>query len=95
MVKIDKSPLSFMHNGVTDTIFLSPVTSNEINKLIMPLKDSAPGWDDKTASLLKMSKEYLRDPLCYLGNKSLQEGIFPSQLKIANVLPLFKAEDPL
>ena len=84
-----------MDNGVTDTIFLSPVTSTEMNKLIMSLKDSAPGWDDITASLLKMSIEYLRDPLCYLCNRSLQEGIFPSQLKIANVLPLFKAEDPL
>ena len=95
IVKIDKSPLSFMDNGVTDTIFLSPVTSTEMNKLIMSLKDSAPGWDDITTSLLKMSIEYLRDPLCYLCNRSLQEGIFPSQLKIADVLPLFKAEDPL
>ena len=30
IVKIDKSPLTFMDNGVTDTIFLSPVTSTEM-----------------------------------------------------------------
>ena len=35
----------------------------------------------------------IRDPLCHIYNMSLEEGIFPSQLKIANVLPLFKAEE--
>ena len=27
-------------------------------------------------------------------NLSLQEGIFPDELKIANVIPLFKSDDP-
>ena len=91
---VDKSPLFFMCNRIAETIFLSPVTTTEIDKLILSLKDSAPGWDYITASLLKISLDYIRDPLCYLCNKSLQTGIFPAQLKIANVLPLYKAEDP-
>ena len=77
---VDKSPLFFM--------------CNKIDKLILSLKDSAPGWDDITATLLKVSLDYIRDPLCHLCNKSLQSGIFPAQLKIANVLPLYKAQDP-
>ena len=43
---------------------------------------------------LKTSLNYIRDPLCHVCNMSLEEGIFPSKLKIANVLPLFKAEEP-
>ena len=83
-----------MCSRVAETVFLSPVTTTEIDKLTLSLKDSAPGWDDITASLLKVSLDYITDPLCYLCNKSLQTGIFPAQLKIANVLPLYKAEDP-
>ena len=41
--------------------------------------------------LLKSTINDIRDPLCHICNMSLEEGIFPSQLKIANVLPLFKA----
>ena len=33
-------------------------------------------------------------PLVHMTNLSLQQGIFPKELKIANVLPLFKACDP-
>ena len=29
----------------------------------------------------------------YLCNQSLQEGIFPTELKIANVIPLYKSDD--
>ena len=56
---VDKSPLFFMCNRVAETIFLSPVTTTEIDKLILSLKDSAPGWDDITASLLKVSLDYI------------------------------------
>ena len=34
-------------------------------------------------------------PLTYITNLSLIEGIFPSELKIAQVLPLFKNNDPM
>ena len=46
-----------------------------------------------TSSLLKMLPEYIWDTLCTLCYKSLQKGICPSKLKIANILPLSKAGD--
>ena len=56
--------------------------------------NSATGWDEINAIFLKTSLNYITDPLCHICNMSLEEGIFPSKLKIANVLPLFKAEEP-
>ena len=34
-------------------------------------------------------------PLTYILNLSLLEGVFPSELKVGNVLPLFKADDDM
>ena len=90
---IDKSPLSYMQSSMTESIFLAPVTPTEIEKLVLTLKNSATGWDEINAMLLKSMINDIRDPLCHICNMSLEEGIFPSQLKIANVLPLFKAEE--
>ena len=32
--------------------------------------------------------------LAYICNLSLKQGVFPTELKIANVLPLYKSDDP-
>ena len=34
-------------------------------------------------------------PMTHICNLSLTQGIFPSQLKIANVIPLYKSDDPM
>ena len=91
---INKSPLSYMTSRTNESIFLSPVTPVELEKMLLTLKNSATGWDEINAMFLKTSLNYIRDPLCHICNMSLEEGIFPSKLKIANVLPLFKAEEP-
>ena len=57
-------------------------------------KNRAAGWYDITPQILKMIHHSVNHPLVYMSNLSLQQGIFPKELKIANVLPLFKACDP-
>ena len=44
---------------------------------------------------LKISSEILVKPLTNICNLSLTQRIFPSQLKIANVIPLYKSDDPM
>ena len=77
------------------SLFLDPVTVGEINKLIVGLKNTATWYDDISAALLKLSLEYIADPLVHICNSSMIEGVFPEQLKVACVLPLYKAEDPM
>ena len=93
--KMNKNPLYCMPNSILESMFVEPVTSEEIKKLVMNLKKSASGWDDISTKFLKLSLEYIITPLTHLCNRSLQEGVFPEQLKIANVIPLYKSEDPM
>ena len=55
------------------------------------MKDSAPGYDNLPASILKQCVSKYIAPLIYLINSSFSQGIFPDDLKIAKVLPIFKA----
>ena len=93
--KVNESPLSYMGNRLIESIYLEPVTENEINTLIKTLKDTATGFDNMNSMSLKISSETLIKPLTHICNLSLTQGIFPSQLKIANVIPLYKSDDPM
>ena len=82
-----------MGNKIEQSIFLKPLAQNEINQIIISLNDNAPGYDDISAMLPKISSPYISQQLAYICNLSLQEGIFPDELKIANVIPLYKNDD--
>ena len=88
------SPLQFMGDPLVTSIFLPDVTIEEINEIITSLKNGAAGWDEFTPNIIKDIKSLISFPLVHICNLSLQQGIFPDELKIANVLPLFKACDP-
>ena len=83
-----------MGNPITNSIFLPDVTTDKMKNIVLSLKNGAAGWDDITPHMLKMIGNSINHPLVYMINLSLQQGIFPKELKIANVLPLFKANDP-
>ena len=88
------TPESFMGEKVSNTIFLEPVTSYEIQNLVMSLKNGAPGYDEIKSDILKLSLQHIGEPLAHMCNMSLIQGIFPQELKLANVLPLYKSGDP-
>ena len=46
-----------------------------------------------SSKLLKLCKSELSPILTHLVNLSLEQGIFPEELKLAKVIPVFKAED--
>ena len=75
-------------------LFLSLVTAEETREILSSLKNGAAGHDEIRASTLKSVSPYIVEPLAYIWNLSISQGVFPSKLKIANVLPLYKADDP-
>ena len=88
------SPDDYIKTKAVYSLYLEPVTESEITKLVTSLKSAAPGYDNLRSSILKLSLPFICTPLTYLSNLSLQEGVFPDELKIANVIPLFKCDNP-
>ena len=74
-------------------MFIPYITENEIIEVAKSLKNSSPGWDSIPANIAKPSIEYYIKPLTRLVNSSFQNGIFPDELKIAKVIPIFKSGD--
>ena len=79
----------------TESIFLTPTDEQEIRKIILDTRNSAPGHDEITSKVIKPIIDILTTPLTYITNLSFTEGVFPSELKIAQVLPLYKSNDPM
>ena len=82
--------MSYTKNSNTKTIYLEPVTENEVSAIVNSLKISSPGWDDISSKVIKKSFIKL---LTYLYNLSINTGIFQHELKIAKVIPIYKAKE--
>ena len=90
-----KQPNDYISFNANNTFSLEPVTENEICKIIGAFKDSAAGWDGIKSSIVKHIKEIICIPLKHICNMSFASGIFPFELKIANVVPIFKSSDEM
>ena len=73
-------------------IVLNEEEVEDVLKIINPSKASGP--DLINPRLLKEASSILKNPLCKLFNMSLQQAIFLSQWKRANVSPIFKNNKP-
>ena len=84
-------PLSYIDkskNCISDVA----VTVDDVKAIASQLNNSAAGPDDLLASIMKqVSNEYCI-PLTYLINLSVLQGDFPSEMKLAKVLPIYKAD---
>ena len=85
---------SYLPESFNSSFFLQPTCENEIKKLICQLKEGAAGNDGISPKYLKCVSEVIAYPLTRIANLSF-EGVFPEELKCANVIPLYKAQDPM
>ena len=93
--KTPKSPLDYLSNRYSNSLFLTPVTFIEVNDLINilnPCKSVRP--NSLPIKLLKIIGPSVSPILALLVNQSFQTGIFPDKLKIAKVISLFKKGNP-
>ena len=67
----------------------------KLKKIIGHLKDGSPGIDSVTSKSLKCISDHIALPFSRLANLSLSEGIFPNELEIAQVSPMYKAKDAM
>ena len=66
-------------------------STREIEKMINSLRmKNSYGYDEISTKVLKISAPFISSPMCYICNKSMLSGIFPTRLKYATVKPLLK-----
>ena len=96
--KIPENNLShrqFLPDSIEPSLFLKPTNELEIKNVISCLKEGAPGRDGILSRNTKLIKESISVPLTNLVNLSFEQGVFPSELKLAIITPLYKAKDPM
>ena len=80
------------NQAVLPTMYLSPVTYDEIINIIPSLSNShAIGYDGINPIIVKSNLPYLANQLTCIFNLSFEQCIFPKQLKKAVVTPIFKS----
>jgi len=86
---------SFLKNRISESIFLRPVTEDEIIHLVSNFKNgTASGFDGFTMSDIKPNIAFLARPLSHLLNLSISLGKVPDKVKIARVIPIYKNDCP-
>ena len=73
------------------TLFLSPVSTQEMSKELMKINARKfTGPDNAMPKLIKECSDILAEPLSHIVNLSFQNGVFPNPLKLAKVIPIYK-----
>ena len=83
----------FLQDSHDNSIFLRPITDEEIDNIIKSLKNGSPGIDDICAKPTKYVKDLIIHPLRYVCELSLSQGCFPHELKVSKIIPLYKSGD--
>lgn len=79
-----------------NTLFLSPTDEVEISRIINELPNKASsGYDLVSNIYVKQLNCVIAQPLAKIFNISLNEGTFPQEMKLADVIPVYKAKDKL
>lgn len=81
-------------NSCNETMFICPVTENEILEVVKKVRGKfSAGTDEIPDYVVKKCIETVKMPLAHIYNASLEAGIFLERFKIAKVKPLHKKGD--
>lgn len=75
-----------------NSIFIHPATKHEIIKIIANLKSKNGGIDGINATSLKILTEHISDSLVHIINNSIEKGVWPDALKMAEITPIHKGK---
>ena len=84
------NPIEYV-NDILNSISIPTITESEVTDILLSLKNSSAGYDEIPAHILIQNTILYIKPLTHLVNSSINKGIFPDELKIAKVIPIFKS----
>ena len=84
----------YLHSPSISKFQFKQTNPNEIISVInnLPMKTSS-GHDTISCIILKEIKDIIAQPLSLVVNQAFNTGVFPSKLKLAKVIPLYKKGD--
>ena len=84
-----------MSSSLSESISLQQLTVGELNNVkSFNANKARPGHDNISMKIIHQSFQNIAQPLETIINTLLSTGVFPESLKIAKVIPVFKADDP-
>ena len=84
----------YLGSSVNKSMFIFKTSEAEILKTINSLKNTnSTGYDDFSTKFVKLSASLIAPDLAKIFNLSISTGIYPDNLKIAKVIPIFKKGD--
>ena len=90
----DTNFTTFLHNACKKTFFLGDIELHEIIEEILGICiTKAMGFDDIPPKVIKWAPHLFAPILLVLYNKCLHVGYYPSNMKIARVVPIHKEDD--
>ena len=81
----------YMNKYVGNSMFVTPLSRGDLLTLIKTLdKKKSCGPDDISPGIICQHANQIVDPLHHIFNLSLTQGVFPTKLKLAKVIPIYK-----
>ena len=94
--KTTTSTADYLNATNNNSIFITPTDTEEILSIVALLKPNAsPGYDAISPKVVRKCISHIGNSVCDIFNKSLLSGIFRDGLKLAKVIPIYKADDRL
>jgi hypothetical protein len=89
------NPIDYLQNyNFPNSFYFEPCSPTEIINTIKFLKPkSSSGHDGISPKLLKQCTPSIAEPLSHIANLSMTHGTFPSLMKIAKVIPIYKKDN--
>ena len=92
LINTTVNPLTYVKFS-SNNMFIPYVEEHEETEIVYKLKESSEGWDSIPTVVAKTTIQSYIKPLTNLINCSFENGLFPDELKIARVRPIFKNGD--
>lgn len=75
-------------------MFVSEVNKKEILQIVKGFRNKrSKHWTHIDMLLVKNTIECIAEPLTYIFNQSFKTGVFPNNMKMAKIIPIFKSGD--
>ena len=87
------SVFDYLQGTNSSTMFLARVEENEVTNIVKSCKNKSTGYDNVDMVIVKKVISNFVVPFTHICNKSFSSGVLSSKMKVAKVIPVYKADE--